>query len=54
MYYSKMDSSPRTVIPKIKKNAKSGNANILRLKHKKPIKGKNPIKHKNTMNLRPK
>ena len=26
MYYSKMDSSPRTVAPKIFKNAKSGNA----------------------------
>ena len=35
MYDSKMDSSPRTVTPNIKKNAKSGNANILRRKHKK-------------------
>ena len=54
MYDSKMDSSPRTVTPNIKKNAKSGNANILRRKHKKKLKGENLIEHKNTMNLRPK
>ena len=49
-----MDSSPRTVSPKINKNVKSGNANILRLKRKKNLTGENPIEHKNTMNLRPK
>ena len=49
-----MDSSPRTVRPKIKKNAKFGIAKILCLKRKKNLKGENLIEHKNAINLRQK